>query len=110
MKWLDQDTVMLDDKTMLKRKGDFALVSNNLSKAKAACRGSYQQNLLEGVEAPSGSTLKGKALLYKDRYSSSLVNLVKRINKIGVSAYTVLIIDPKTNRKTRFFVVGSELG
>lgn len=45
----------------------------------ACTKGRYQVNLLRGVEAWSGSTLKGKARSYGDLYARSRHNLVLRM-------------------------------
>ena len=45
----------------------------------ACTKGRYQVNLLRGVEAWSGSTIKGKARSYGDLYARSRHNLVLRM-------------------------------
>jgi hypothetical protein len=48
-------------------------------------RGCYQENLLRGLEAWSGSTLRGKAKKYGGRYALSRLNLLGRITAQGVT-------------------------
>ncbi len=43
------------------------------------CKGCYQRYLLEGYEALSGSTLKGKARTWKSKYMISQRNFLKRL-------------------------------
>lgn len=54
-------------------------------KAKELARGSYQSNFLDGLEAYSGSTLRGKAKEYGGRYKCSLDNLCARMSKAGIA-------------------------
>jgi len=47
---------------------------------RACARGSYQRDLLDGLESWSGSSLKGKAGQYGARYHASRQALLARIN------------------------------
>lgn len=47
-------------------------------------KGSYQRNILRGQESLSGSTLRGKAVLWKGRYQRSCANLLARVASAGV--------------------------
>jgi hypothetical protein len=47
-------------------------------------RGSYQIDLLRGYESMSGSTLKGKAAVYRGRYAQSRRALLERCRKAGI--------------------------
>lgn len=64
-------------------------------------RGIYQENLILGYEAISGSTLKGTARLYKDRYKKSAQNLIARCRSVGVK---IKEIQGKHNK--RVLVIG----
>lgn len=46
----------------------------------SSARGCYQRNLIDGVETWSGSTLRGSAQSWGDRYARSRLNLARRIN------------------------------
>lgn len=48
-------------------------------------KGDYQLNLLRGVEAWNGSTLKGKARNYSGRYAASRANLRARLEALKIS-------------------------
>lgn len=52
--------------------------------ALAQAKGCYQRNLLEGWEAWSGSTLKGKASRYGARYAGSRTSLITRLRAAGI--------------------------
>ena len=54
------------------------------------CRGCYQRNLVMGIEALSGSTLRGKAASYSSRYRTSRANLLARIRGAGVPVREIL--------------------
>ncbi len=56
-----------------------------LARALAQCRGSYQRNLVHGVESVSGSTLRGKAKHWGLRYQESRCNLLRRLRKAGLA-------------------------
>jgi hypothetical protein len=47
-------------------------------------RGSYQRDLLEGLEALSGSTLRGKAKEWGAAYARSRQGLLDRLRRAGV--------------------------
>lgn len=53
-------------------------------KAMALCRGTYQENLLIGIEALSGSTLRGKARRYSAQYKRSAQSLLRRMTEAGI--------------------------
>lgn len=53
-------------------------------KARALCRGAYQENLLIGIEALSGSTLRGKARRYSAQYKRSAQSLLRRMTEAGI--------------------------
>lgn len=63
---------------------DQAQTSPNFELAQACAKGSYQESLLDGEEAWSGSTLKGKAREWSSRYSKSRNALEKRLKAAGV--------------------------
>jgi hypothetical protein len=72
----------------------------------ASCaRGTYQENLLAGIERWSGSTLKGKAREYGGRYFASRCNLLARIRgalkPYGWTADTQLMLTGDPPRNTR---------
>mgnify|MGYP001595241445 CR=1 FL=1 len=52
--------------------------------ALSLCKGSYQRDIINGNEALSGSTLRGKASRYSDRYKQSSANLLARCRKAGI--------------------------
>lgn len=77
----------------------------NQSALKAAlklARGSYQRNLLLGLENLSGSTLKGKARQYSSRYHRSGYNLLRRIKEAGIT-----ISEERAEHNRRILVIGS---
>lgn len=47
-------------------------------------RGCYQQNILKGIEAMSGATLRGKAKKYIGRYRQSAQNFIQRCQDNGL--------------------------
>lgn len=51
----------------------------------ALARGDYQRNILNGTEALSGSTLRGKASRYGAVYARSRRNLIARIRAAGIA-------------------------
>jgi len=55
-----------------------------LTQALEQARGTYQRALLLGVEALSGSTLKGKARQYGARYHRSREALLGRLTEAGI--------------------------
>lgn len=55
-----------------------------LETALACCKGSYQRNLIAGVEALSGATLRGKAKSYSRHYKASAENLMYRMRRAGL--------------------------
>lgn len=58
-------------------------------RAIACCRGVYQRDLIAGIEAWSGSTLRGKAKSYSGRYAVSRENLLDRLEKEGLDVEIV---------------------
>lgn len=48
-------------------------------------RGCYQQSILDGSEALSGSTLRGRARDYGDRYKRSAQALLARCQEAGLA-------------------------
>lgn len=54
-------------------------------RACALAKGCYQQNLLDGRENLSGSSLRGKAREYGARYRESRQNLLERMSVHGVA-------------------------
>lgn len=52
--------------------------------ALALCKGTYQENLLRGIEALSGATLKGRAKNYWKHYKASRENLLSRMSEAGI--------------------------
>lgn len=64
------------------------------NKAFGQCRGSYQENLISGVENWSGSSLAGRARKYSAHYAKSRENLRLRLSKtLGGSFYTQQYFD-----------------
>lgn len=53
-------------------------------KAKALAKGTYQLNLLLGIENLSGSTLRGRAREYSARYARSRNSLLRRMSEAGI--------------------------
>lgn len=64
-------------------------------------RGSYQRNILRGVESLSGSTLRGKAKRFGDRYQISAQNLIRRCRAAGIA-----IAEARGPRGRRMLVIG----
>jgi hypothetical protein len=64
--------------------GTFEQARTQQERALSFARGSYQCALLRGYEAHSGSTLKGKAKDYGDRYRDSRDNLLGRVWANGI--------------------------
>jgi hypothetical protein len=62
--------------------------------------GSYQKDVLDGLEALSGSTLKGKARDYTLQYAVSRRNLLKRLEANGVH-----VSERKNDRGARILVL-----
>lgn len=63
--------------------------------------GCYQRNILRGVEALSGSTLKGKAGRYRSRYQQSRKALFARLTKAGIH-----IGEMRAERGRRVLILG----
>jgi hypothetical protein len=66
---------------------------DNLMTYNDAClyaRGSYQQGLLDGVEAISGSTLRGQARKWKSKYKESSDALIRRLKRNGFKVEIVI--------------------
>lgn len=57
--------------------------------ALALARGSYQRAILQGSEALSGSTLRGTAKRYSDRYQASVRGLLRRLEDVGIDVREV---------------------
>lgn len=57
--------------------------AGDVADALACCRGCYQQALIQGWEAWSGSTLRGKASRYSGRYRASRFGLIDRLERAG---------------------------
>lgn len=53
-------------------------------KALDLCKGQYQENLVRGIEALSGATLKGRAKQFWARYRASRENLLARMSEAGI--------------------------
>lgn len=58
-------------------------------------RGSYQLAILDGVEAISGSTLRGRARKWSSKYKASAWSLLGRLRNAG---FTVEVVKGKFNR------------
>ena len=56
----------------------------DLIKATKCARGTYQEDLVTGYEAWSGSTLTGKAAQWGNKYAKSRTTLMNRMRKAGV--------------------------
>lgn len=56
----------------------------HLTKARSCAKGTYQTDLLNGTQAWSGSTLKGKAGQWRSKYHQSRTALLRRMKKAGV--------------------------
>jgi hypothetical protein len=70
--------------------GDWSTVDDDviLQKALRCARGAYQQAIIYGNEAVSGSTLRGKAREYSGRYKASVAKLLSRLARLdGVICY-----------------------
>lgn len=52
--------------------------------ALANAKGVYQRNIIRGYESLSGSTLKGKAMLYRSKYKASSNHLLYRLIVAGL--------------------------
>ena len=55
-----------------------------LHRALQLCRGDYQKALVLGIEALSGSTLRGKARKWNSRYARSRDALLRRLSQEGI--------------------------
>lgn len=60
------------------------LCEEAFKQALALCKGTYQENLVRGVEALSGATLKGRAKNYWKHYKASRENLLARMTEAGI--------------------------
>lgn len=69
--------------------------------ALALAKGSYQQSLVYGHEAWSGSTLRGKAKQYAGSYSRSRDALLQRMSKAGIKHHFEVI------ERRKILVVGN---
>ncbi len=74
-----------------------------------ASRGDYQESVLSGYEAWSGSSLKGRAKQWAGRYADSRRTLLQRIQTallpLGWSADTALVRLPGENRDRRLLLL-----
>lgn len=52
-----------------------------LKQALTLCKGSYQVDVLLGIQSLSGATLKGKARKWGGKYHRSRLNLLKRLTE-----------------------------
>lgn len=66
------------------------------AKALSCAKGDYQVNVVAGVEAVSGSTLKGSASKWGARYKASREALIERMRAAGL---TVAIATEANNRR-----------
>lgn len=60
------------------------LCEDSYRRALALCKGTYQENLVRGIEALSGATLQGRAKQFWARYRASRENLLSRMTEAGV--------------------------
>lgn len=60
------------------------LCNEAFEQALALCKGTYQENLIRGIEALSGATLQGRAKQYWARYRQSRENLLARMSEAGI--------------------------
>src|SRR5690606_38439817 len=60
------------------------LCEDSYRRALALCKGTYQENLLRGIESLSGATLKGRAKQFWARYRASRENLLARMTEAGI--------------------------
>jgi hypothetical protein len=83
--------------------GKYNLVHDQkqLEAAIKLARGCYQINILNGVEAISTATLRGKARKFSDRYKISSKNLLERCKKNGISIQEV-----RGENNKRILVIG----
>ena len=77
-------------------------------KALSLCKGTYQKNLVHGVESLSGSTLTGKAKNWGGKYAQSRNSLLKRLEDAnlameaqGSKGKRILVIDDFTLPRNR---------
>lgn len=85
--------------------GRFVEVLNvaDYNAAMALTKGKYQRDILNGYEALSGSTLKGKAVNWRDRYKRSSNNLLVRCIKAGIK----LSVQVREPGHKRVLVIGA---
>jgi len=69
-------------------------------------RGTYQQDLIRGEEAWSGSTLTGNARSFKARYHRSAQSLIERLNADGIRAEKTTELIEINEKGARRNVVG----
>lgn len=69
----------------LRESGWVRVPESALHTALSVCKGSYQESLIRGYEAWSGSTLKGKAATYKGKYHTSRLALMGRMRAAGLT-------------------------
>jgi hypothetical protein len=69
--------------------------------ALALCKGCYQRDVVNGYEALSGSTLRGKARRYGGRYAASRDALLARLRAAGVP-----VGEERQARGKRVLVIG----
>lgn len=72
-------------------RGAWAIVTDVRASARAfaLAKGSYQQDIVQGRESVSGSTLRGAAKAWGARYRRSRDNLFDRFDHAGVEYYVV---------------------
>ena len=78
---------------------------------KEQAKGSYQKDLVNGVQRWSGSDVQGNAGRYRSRYEASRKALVARINKaltlINMTASISLVFDQDTRRWSRCLILAT---
>jgi hypothetical protein len=77
--------------------GAEALIKVALTEA----RGCYQRNLINGRENLSGSSLRGSAKNYADRYQRSAFRLLGRLRAVGIE-----VSEMKAENNRRILVLG----
>lgn len=71
-------------------------------RALSLCKGTYQENLILGIEALSGATLRGKAKRYWSQYRRSRENLLARMTRAGIPWH-----EERGKNGKRILVIGS---
>jgi hypothetical protein len=78
------------------------LAEDDYERALRECKGIYQEAILGGWEALSGSTLKGKAASYSRHYKASSRNYLDRLSRAGLA-----VSEQRRERGRRVLVVAS---